>query len=330
MSYYDDASLVLIPSGVKASKVYSQKPTDGTGDLTFSRASTATRTNASGALETVASNVPRLDYMTASGTLATCPMLEVEGQRTNLVFPSDVATTQTLTVTAVAHTLTFYGTGTVVLSGVAIATLTGTGVNDRVALTFTPTAGSLILTVTGTVTNWQLEDGTFSSTLIPTTTAAVTRLRDSVSISGASALIGQTEGTIFIDVDFRVVTGAGFRNYFRFTDATGVSVLINCATSSNGNNCNLNIAGSTQISGGNLTQGRHKIVANYSETAGTVKFFIDGTLRGSSAFTSLGATVDRLNLLSSDTTRHFFGGCNQFAIWKTALTNAQCIEISTL
>jgi hypothetical protein len=226
--------------------------------------------------------------------------------------------------------LTFYGTGTVVLSGVAIATLTGTGVNDRVALTFTPTAGSLILTVTGTVTNWQLEDGTFSSTLIPTTTAAVTRLRDSVSISGASALIGQTEGTIFIDVDFRVVTGAGFRNYFRFTDATGVSVLINCATSSNGNNCNLNIAGSTQISGGNLTQGRHKIVANYSETAGTVKFFIDGTLRGSSAFTSLGATVDRLNLLSSDTTRHFFGGCNQFAIWKTALTNAQCIEISTL
>jgi len=81
VSYYDDASLVLIPSGVKAAKVYSQKPTNGNGDLTFSRASTATRTNASGLIESVASNVPRLDY---SGG-ATCPRLLLEGQRTNSI-----------------------------------------------------------------------------------------------------------------------------------------------------------------------------------------------------------------------------------------------------
>ena len=85
MSYYDDASLVLIPSGVKAAKVYSQKPTNGNGDLTFSRASTATRTNASGLIEAVASNVPRLDY---SGG-ATCPRLLLEPQRTNLVLYSE-------------------------------------------------------------------------------------------------------------------------------------------------------------------------------------------------------------------------------------------------
>jgi hypothetical protein len=35
MSYFDDASLVFIPSGTKVSKVYSVKPIDGTGDLTF-------------------------------------------------------------------------------------------------------------------------------------------------------------------------------------------------------------------------------------------------------------------------------------------------------
>jgi hypothetical protein len=99
VSFYDDASLVLIPSGVKTSKVYSQKPTNGNGDLTFSRASTATRTNESGVIESVASNVPRLDY---SGG-ATCPRLLLEPQRTNLALQSEnfstTWTTNNLSVT---------------------------------------------------------------------------------------------------------------------------------------------------------------------------------------------------------------------------------------
>ena len=76
--FYDLASLVLVPSGYKAQKVYAQKPLTADGQLTFSRASTATRVNASGLIETVASNVPRLDY-----TNSTCPKLLLEPQRTN-------------------------------------------------------------------------------------------------------------------------------------------------------------------------------------------------------------------------------------------------------
>ena len=57
MSYFDDASLVMIPSGYKTSKVYSVKPTDGTGDLTFTRSNdTATRVNSSGLIERVRTN----------------------------------------------------------------------------------------------------------------------------------------------------------------------------------------------------------------------------------------------------------------------------------
>jgi hypothetical protein len=52
---YDKASLVMIPSGYKDDKLYSIKPTDGSGDFTFSRdgagASPATRVNASGYIE---------------------------------------------------------------------------------------------------------------------------------------------------------------------------------------------------------------------------------------------------------------------------------------
>jgi hypothetical protein len=49
---YDDASLIMFPSGYKEDKIYSLKPTDGSGDLTFTRASAATRVNAEGLIET--------------------------------------------------------------------------------------------------------------------------------------------------------------------------------------------------------------------------------------------------------------------------------------
>jgi hypothetical protein len=58
MSFYDDASLVVIPSGYKTSKVYAEKPTDGSGDLAFTRTGdTATRVNSAGLVEKVRTNL---------------------------------------------------------------------------------------------------------------------------------------------------------------------------------------------------------------------------------------------------------------------------------
>lgn len=57
MSIYDKASLVLIPSGTKTSKVYSQKPVSGDGDFTFTRSSAATRVNADGNIEKETQNL---------------------------------------------------------------------------------------------------------------------------------------------------------------------------------------------------------------------------------------------------------------------------------
>ena len=77
-------SIAMIPSGYKAGKVYSVLPTDGAGDLDFTRASSATRINKEGLLETVATGVPRLDYSDGG-----CPSLLLEPQRTNLVTYSE-------------------------------------------------------------------------------------------------------------------------------------------------------------------------------------------------------------------------------------------------
>jgi hypothetical protein len=57
MSTYDDASLVLVPSGYKNGIVFSQKPMDANGQLTFTRASSATRVQSDGLIEKVRTNL---------------------------------------------------------------------------------------------------------------------------------------------------------------------------------------------------------------------------------------------------------------------------------
>ena len=84
-SLLEQASLVVTPNGTKASKLYSVKPTDGSGDMTVVRSTTATRVNSSGLIESSAINVPRLDY-----TGSTCPSILVEPQRTNIALWSDM------------------------------------------------------------------------------------------------------------------------------------------------------------------------------------------------------------------------------------------------
>ena len=57
MSLYKDASLAMIPTAYKDGKLYSVRPTDGSGDFTFSRGTTATRVASSGYIEKGRENV---------------------------------------------------------------------------------------------------------------------------------------------------------------------------------------------------------------------------------------------------------------------------------
>jgi hypothetical protein len=84
MSLLDDASLIVTPNAEKAGKLYSIIPTNGNGDFTVTRATTATRTNSSGLIESTPINEPRLDY-----SLGSCPNILLEPQRTNLALRSE-------------------------------------------------------------------------------------------------------------------------------------------------------------------------------------------------------------------------------------------------
>jgi len=137
MSFFDDASLVFLPSGQagKDGKAYSIKPTDGSGDFTFSRGSnlTATRVDSNGL---------------------------IEKGRENLFLNSDTPATQSITITnGGVYVLSFLGTGSVVASGGASFTLNGTGEFDRVENYFVSSSTSVTLTISGTITEPQLELG---------------------------------------------------------------------------------------------------------------------------------------------------------------------------
>ena len=53
----------------------------------------------------------------------------------------------------------------------------------------------------------QVEASPIATSYIPTTTASVTRNKDDISLTGASDLIGQSEGTLYVEVDWRLATG---------------------------------------------------------------------------------------------------------------------------
>jgi hypothetical protein len=83
----------------------------------------------------------------------------------------------------------------------------------------------------------QLEIAAYATSYIPTLGAAVTRGADAASKTGISSLIGQTEGTLFIDVNLDTVSaqtddpvlihlrGTNVETYIEIIDNGGVSSL---------------------------------------------------------------------------------------------------------
>ncbi len=210
--------------------------------ITFARSSTATFTGSNGLIQTAAINAPRFDYDPV--TLASKGLL-IEEQRTNLLLNTSVLGTQGVTVAAVAHTLSFYGTGTVVLSGTHSATVVGLGAYPtRTTYIFTPSAGNLVLTVTGSVLNAQLEAGAFATSYIPTVASQVTRAPDNATMTGTnfSSWYNQSEGTLFSKFVMEGVKSTGAQRILQVDDGSDTNRIGLFLTSANSPQATVNIA----------------------------------------------------------------------------------------
>ena len=123
-------SLLIKPSAYKANKLYAIVPDDGDGDMEqTSYAGNGTRTKSNGLIETVASDVPRIDYLYGPGLL-------MERTATNQATYSEDLTNAAWT----KNNLTTSGDNTVAPDGLKTA--------DKLEDTSESTTGALIRSIT--------------------------------------------------------------------------------------------------------------------------------------------------------------------------------------
>lgn len=185
--------------------------------ITASGGANATRINAAGTI--VAAAAPRYDFDPVS--LAPRGLLAEEA-RTNLLTGALIGggglIGQSVAVTAQAYTISFYGPGTLTLTGAFAGSVVGAGnYPARTSLTFTPAAGTLVVAVTGLVQYAQLEAGPFATSFIPTAGAAVTRSADALTMTGTnfSSWFNAATGTFLAKAD-RLSAGDAAAQYAIF------------------------------------------------------------------------------------------------------------------
>ena len=168
----------------------------------------------------------------------------------------------------------------------ATCTLSATAVGFTSALA--TTSGALrVASFSGTVTDViygfgaQLETGSVATSYIPTTTAAVTRSADVVLVSGAvSGSIGQTQGTIYAEVDIRSFASSLQRRIIslRVDGSNVLSLEMNVA----GNGFDFIAASggvSVTASASGITTGIYKIAVGYNSVASGTVLYVNGILR---------------------------------------------------
>jgi len=202
-------------------------------------------------------------------------------------------------------------------------------------------SGSLSFAASGalnlTAYTWgaQMEAGSVATSYIPTTAAAVTRNADVINLSGAvSGCIGQTEGTIYAEVDFRnlgyngsIVTlqtdnwitnsiqiQKSLGNQWRFTIRAASAVILN-------------------VDAGTITAGIYKIALGYNTaTSGTV-LAVNGSILSTQTASSIPACNSVVLGTRNETgtfTVHLNDRIRSAALYTTRLTNAELAALTTL
>ena len=402
----DSASILLTPTATNNGSILAIQPSDGSGDMSFSRNSAATRVNAQGLVENVASNLPRIDYTDGCGSLL------LEPQSTNLITQSELFSDATwsnngtivsnaaISPDGTQNAELFYAatsTGrrvfynTTISSGSSYTVSVYAKANNKNFLYFTdidnqlnsvwfdlsngthstPAEGTAnvksvgngwyrcsLITTSSTTTGWsyfgisdtsgsvsftsngtdgvylwgaQLEQQSYATSYIPTQGAISTRLADIATNSGNASLIGQTEGTIFLD--FKVlseneINANIFNTNKNTTNAIAVIRMnskIQVFTFFNSVNENYSATNTCDIGD------RIKLAFKYK--SGDVKLYINGVLEDQSTSTfTISSSLSEINLADNVTyfARKEAIDFTALAVYKTALTDEQLTALTTI
>jgi len=178
----------------------------------------------------------------------------------------------------------------------------------------------------------QLEEGSYATSYIPTQGSAATRLADVCSQTVPDGVIGQTEGTLFLD--FKVLSeGEINANIFNTNKNTTNAIAVIRTKSTKElqvqtffSSVNVNYVSTNPYNVGD------KIKLAFKYKSGDVKLYINGILENSATTTfTISSSLDEINLADNVTyfarkeALHF----NELKLFKEALTDAELIALTS-
>ena len=406
MSLANEASLLLIPSGYKSGIVYSVFPTDGDGDFTFSRGSDGTRKGAGGLIETMSSNIPRLDYLNSD-----CPSLLLEPLRTNIVYPNTSLSGYSILNGVKSDNVTISpdgenngslvqsnGSGTCVIyrsfgtstntiynisvflkkgnynnirlqegftnSRMVVNLSNGTEVSSnnatnkkiedygngwyRVSFNYTSHSstssaqysvyidGSTASGNTFYTFGGQIEQGSYSTSYIKTTSGTVTRQKDFIDGAGSSSLFNSLESTFFVKMA-SFLNAQTNSNGIELADISGQNrITLQYDTINNQIRCDVRVLNSAQA----IITTQSFDITNFNKMAITyklneVKFYVNGQLISTGTNVNLFAPNTLTEVRStiagiSGDAYNLQAKIKDLRVYNRALTQSEAIELTTL
>ena len=214
------------------------------------------------------------------------------------------------------------------------ATTNGTSGGKAMGYSLVNDAGAISFLGTGSkgVFIWgaQIEQSSYPTSYIPTTSSSATRVEDVCNKTGVSSLIGQTEGVMFSDFNYKGNAKGSIQIYPFYIGQGTASNSVTIGLFEDALLCRVFVGGTPQnyFTSSTLSVGRHKVAFVYANN--NLKLFLDGVLIQTDTSATI-PTCDQIYIGASGTTvTTQLIEVNTNALWKTILTDAECIALTTI
>ena len=205
---------------------------------------------------------------------------------------------------------------------------------DAQPVTFTPAAGTLTRTVTGSALNAQLEAGAFASSYIPTTGASATRAAEHCALTDAVLVGGTTDRTIAVQGFARQATPVGVNEYWvSVSDGTNNNYINLIAPASASTiRAQVQVATVTKVNGGDRIYGVAPVLFKAALANGAIW---NGAVNGALMPTTGGASqqIGPLSVLrigeAQLASTPADGWIQRVLYWPRALSQAELVSVTT-
>ena len=173
--------------------------------------------------------------------------------------------------------------------------------------------------------------GSYATSYIQSTSSSATRVADACFKTGISSLIGQSQGTFFVDVNIinpvspngnvhLLMVGTASERITMFIDGFGTAI----------NADGLGSGGGFAAITGALTLGRNKMAVGYANN--NVAFYVNGTLIGTRTTATIPSSMSQVDVGGNYTYSDYIASntYNEVVFFKTRLTNAELASLTTI